>query len=152
MKSEYLGKFKEAVNTFQLFGNRILVERVDMGEAKTAGGIIIVESQKTRPDLQLQKPHIAIVLAIGKGYFDAELYTNSDIMEGKSSGGYVSLEVQPGNIVMLNSSGVMYYSMLPGASNYTANTVGITDEGNVQMVFKDKETFEAYAKIMGGGT
>lgn len=138
MKSEYLGKFKEAVNTFQLFGNRILVERVDMGEAKTAGGIIIVESQKTRPDLQLQKPHIAIVLAIGKGYFDAD--ENS----------YEELEVKPGNIVMLNSSGVMYYSMLPGASNYTANTVGITDEGNVQMVFKDKEAFEAYAKIMGG--
>jgi co-chaperonin GroES (HSP10) len=138
VKSEYLGKFKESVNTFQLFGNRILVERVDMGEAKTAGGIIIVESQKTRPDLQLQKPHIAIVLAIGKGYFDAD--ENS----------YEALEVQPGNIVMLNSSGVIYYSTLPGASSYTANTVGITDEGNVQMVFKDKEAFEAYAKIMGG--
>ena len=138
MTSNYLSKFQEAKQTFELYGNKILVERLDTGEVKTAGGIIIAENSATRPDLKLTKPHVAIVVATGKGYYDSE--TDS----------YLPLELQPGNIVILNSLGVQYYSVLPGSPSYSNNVIGITTEADVQMTFKDVEAFKQYVKIFGG--
>lgn len=135
-KSEYLNKFQEAAKTFQLFGNKILVERLELGEVRTAGGLIVAETSNVRSDLRMQKPHLGVVLATGPGYYDAD------------KGDYQPLDVKPGNIVVISSVGVQYYSLLPGSASYNSNKIGITTEGDVQMAFQDLETFNAYSKIM----
>lgn len=137
-KVQYTEQFKEASKFFTLFGNKLLVERIDIGEVKTQGGIILTEATNTRSDLKLQKPHVAVVLARGQGYYDAE------------KRGYEPLEVEVGNVVLINSVGVHYYSTLPGAAKYSGNKVGITTEGDLQMVFKDIKAFKQYAAAMGG--
>lgn len=135
---QYLNKFKESSNKFTLTGNKILVERLDVGEVKTAGGLFLAESKETRVDLRLQKPHIGIVVAVGQGYFDAE------------KNEYTPLEVKPGNIVVINSIGIQYYSVLPGIASYTNNQLGLTTENDVQLRFDDMESFQTYARIMSG--
>lgn len=135
-KSEFLGKFQKAASTFSLYGSKILVERVEMGEVKTQGGIILAQSGATSAQFKSQMPHIAIVLATGRGYFDAE---------GKT---YEPLEVVPGNVIMINSLGVQYYSTLPGSVNYNNQKIGLTTESDIQMIFKDMEAFEAYVKAI----
>lgn len=136
VKSQYLAQFEQNAKYFKLQGNKILIERIELGEVRTAGGLIIAESPNLRQDLKLQKPHLAVVLAVGTGYYDAE--TRS----------YEPLEVKPGNVVILNANGVQYYSLLPGLANYTANKVGLTTEGDVQLVFDSIEVFETYQKEM----
>lgn len=136
IKSEYLGQFEKAAKHFQLMGNKLLVERIELGEVKTAGGIIIAESSNVRADLKLQKPHIGIVLAVGKGYYDP------------ADGSYDELEIKPGMVIMYNGLGAQYYSVLPGVAGYSNNKVGLTTEADVQAVFASIEEFEAYAKAL----
>lgn len=135
-KSEFLEKFKKAAHTFNLYGSKILIERVEMGEVKTQGGIILAQSGATSAQFKMQQPHIAIVLATGKGYFDADLKA------------YEPLEVVPGNVVMLNSMGVQYYSTLPGSVSYNNQRIGLTTEADIQMIFKDVEAFDEYVKVI----
>lgn len=135
--SEYLAKFEKAQGTFRLYGSKVLVERVEQGEVKTAGGIIIAETSNPHSaQFKMQKPHVAIVLATGSGYFDAEAKT------------YEPLEVRPGNVVMLNSMGVQYYSTLPGSNSYNNQKIGLTTESDIQMIFEDMAAFEAYSKAL----
>lgn len=136
MKSEYLEKFKKAGEFFELYGNKMLVERLDSGEVKTAGGIIISEATNIRADLKLQKPAVCMVLAVGKGYYDS------------SNNSYQPLDTVPGNVVILNSLGVQFYSVLPGSPSYSNNTVGITTEADIQMTFKDMDAYNAYVNSM----
>lgn len=135
---QYLNKFREVSNLFTLTGNKLLIERLDLGEVKTAGGLFIAETSNTRVDLKLQKPHVGVVIAVGEGYFDA------DTKE------YTPLDVKVGNVVIINSIGCQYYATLPGISNYSNNQIGLTSESDVQMRFKDLETFQKYAEGLGG--
>jgi co-chaperonin GroES (HSP10) len=139
MESKYFEKFKSASKLFKITGNKILVERLDLGEIKSSGGLIISDSSNIRADLRLQKGHIALVLAVGEGYFDAD--ANS----------YTPLDVKPGNIVILNQNGAYYFSAVPGATTYTSNTVGISTEADVQFRFEGLEDFKAYSDIMSSG-
>lgn len=136
MEIQYLEAFKKAAAHFELSGNKILIERLELGEVKSAGGIIMVENTKVHPDLKLHKPLIAVVLATGKGYFDA------------SDESYTPLEVVPGNIIILNSNGASFFSVVPGLTNYSANKVGISTESDIQFTFKDLEQYEAYVEAL----
>lgn len=135
-QSEYLNKFKNGSEFFNLLGNKLLVERLDSGEVKTAGGIIVAETSAVRADLRLQKPAICMVLATGNGYYDAD------------KDEYLPLDVKPGNVVILNTMGIQFYSVLPGSPSYTGNTVGMTTEADVQIVFKDTEAYNKYLDAM----
>ncbi len=136
-KSEYLEKFIAAKEHFRLAGNKILIERLDLGEVKTSGGIIISESANLRQDLKLQKPHVGVVLVTGPGYYDS------------ATGKYDPLDLEPGNIIIYNALGAQYYSVLPGVANFSNNKVGLSSDADVQIVFKDMEAFSEYAKIFG---
>lgn len=138
-KIKYLQKYGEAANLFTLTGNKILIERIDLGEVKTAGGLFVAEVPERR-DLKIQRPHVGVVIATGQGYFNEE--TNS----------YTPLEVKVGNVVILNMIGVQYFSVLPGASNYTNNEVGLTTETDVQLRFESVKEFEAYERILQATT
>jgi len=134
--SEFLNKFKKAADKFNLYGSKILVERVELGEVTTKGGIILAHSGAREQQFKSQMPLIAVVLATGKGYFDAD------------SKSYEPLEVRPGNVIMLNSMGVQFFSTLPGSMNYNNQKIGLTTESDIQMIFESMEQFEEYAKVI----
>lgn len=134
--SEFLPKFQKAAGTFKLYGSKVLVERVELGEVKTAGGIILAHSGAKEAQFKMQQPLIAVVLATGQGYFEADSKT------------YEPLEVRPGNVVMLNSMGVQFYSTLPGSTSYNNQKLGLTTESDIQMIFEDMSAFEAYLKAL----
>lgn len=136
MEITYLGTFKKAASYFELSGNKILIERLELGEVKSAGGIIMVENTKMHSDLKLHKPLIAIVLAVGKGYFDA------------TDNSYTPLEVEPGNIVILNANGASFFSVVPGLANYSANKIGLTTESDIQITFKTLRDYEDYVEAL----
>lgn len=134
-KSVYLNAFAKAGKFFTLTGNKILVERLDSGEVKSKGGLILAESPKHVSDLKTQKPLVCLVLAVGEGY------TGDDPTEAK-----LPTDVRPGNVVVLNALGVSFYSIVPGVPSFTDMKLGISSEGDVQMRFDSVEQFEAYAK------
>lgn len=136
MEVQYLEAFKKASKYFELSGNKLLIERLELGEVKSAGGIIMVENTKMHSDLKLHKPLIGIVLATGKGYFDA------------STNDYTPLEIEVGNVVILNANGASFFSVVPGLSNYSANKIGITTETDVQLTFKDMQEYENYVNAL----
>ena len=138
MEVQYLNEFKSAAKLFTLSGNRILVERLDTGEIKSKGGIILAESTAYKSDLKSHKPLVCMVLAVGEGY------TQEDKDEK------IPLDVKPGDVVVLNALGVSFFSTLPGVASYTEMRVGITSESDVQMRFASLEHFEEYTKVFNG--
>lgn len=137
-KPEFLEAFKRTEGTFSIYGSKILVERLDQGEVKTQGGIILAENNFNRAEMKMQRPHIAVVLAVGKGYYNADTNT------------YEPLEVKPGNIIMLNALGVQYYLTVPGLNSYSSNKIGLTTETDIQLIFEDLEAFEKYEQALNG--
>ena len=135
MSSTYLGAFVEAAPNFKLFGSKLLVEQLPIGELKTKGGIILSAPTNAKSNFKTHAPLVCMVLAAGEGY------TND---EGDS----VPLSIKVGNVVITNANGVSFFSTLPGVPNYSDMKVGITTETDVQMVFEGIPEFEAYAKIM----
>lgn len=85
---------------YQLFGARVLVEVLPDPEMKTAGGLIIASKTNQLTDTQENKFTAAIVLAVGKGYYDDE---------GKD----VPLQVSVGQVVEVVRSGLRRYSTHP---------------------------------------
>jgi co-chaperonin GroES (HSP10) len=136
IKLEYDQNFKKANKHFKLMGNKLLIERVELGEIKTKGGLLLGNAANVREDLRIQKPHVGYVLAVGEGYYDAD------------SDKYQPLDVKVGNLVVLNSLGVQYLSTLPGVAGYSGSKVGLTTEGDVQFVFDSKDAFSSYIKAL----
>jgi co-chaperonin GroES (HSP10) len=129
-----LKAFEAAGKHFTLTGNKMLVERLDSGEVKSKGGLILAESPKHISDLKTQKPLVCIVLAVGEGY------TGEDVTAAK-----IPTDVKPGNVVVLNALGVSFYSIVPGFPSFTDMKLGISSEGDVQMRFDSVGEFEQYA-------
>ena len=73
-----------AEKSIQPIGDRVLVEPVE-AETKTAGGIII-------PDTAKSKPQRARVLAIGGGVTEKAISVGDTVLYGKFSGTEVELE------------------------------------------------------------
>ncbi len=136
--SIYLEAFNRASKYFTLAGNRMLVERMDDVEVKTAGGLYLAPASNKRSDLKLQKPLVCVVLATGEGY----------TQEGSEE--KLPLDCKPGNVVILNAIGASFFSILPGMSSYTEERVGLTSESDVQMRFNSIEHFQEYTKALNG--
>lgn len=131
--SKYLGQFADASRHFKLFGAKLLVEKMDPGEVKTAGGLILSAPSHVKGTVKAHEPLVLTVLAVGEGY------TNDE-------GTPIPLTVKPGNIIVCNANGVSFFSTLPGVPSYTEMKVGITTETDVQLLFADANEFDAYTK------
>lgn len=132
--SKYLEQFGVASKHFKLFGSKILVEQLEVGEIKSKGGLILSAPAHAKSTLKKQEPMVCVVLAVGEGY------TNDD-------GASIPLTVKPGNIVVTNLNGVLFFSTLPGVPSYSEMKVGITTESDVQMLFESIEEFNAYVSV-----
>ena len=134
----YTEQFNKVSAQFKLFGSKLLVEQLEMGEIKSKGGLILSAPSHAKSNIKKQEPMVCIVLAAGEGY------TGDD-------GQPVPLTVKPGNVVILNANGVSFFSTLPGVPSYTEMKVGITTEGDVQMCFEGMESFDAYTAVFNEG-
>jgi co-chaperonin GroES (HSP10) len=143
MESKYLEKFKrlqteEAQALYRLQGARVLLEVLPQKEIKTAAGIILsAPKDHVKVTAESFQPQLAIVLLIGAGYVDSD---NNPI----------DMDVKVGNIVMVNELGLRYFSTFPGIVDYTKNTLALTSESEIQMIFENMEKFEQYEAILNG--
>jgi len=143
MESKYLQKFMalrtdEAKALYRLQGARVLIEVLPPKEIKTASGIVLsAPRDHVKVTAESQQHLLGIVLLTGPGYID-------------SDGNPVDLDVVPGNIVMINELGLRYFSTFPGINDYTKNTLALTSEGDIQMIFPDMDAFLKYEALLNG--
>lgn len=136
-KSIYAKAFKQSQSLFKLFGSKMLVERLDMGDIKISkdSDLILATPKHAKSNVKSLEPLVCKVLATGEGY------TLDD-------GSTAPLSIEAGNIVVLNANGVSFFSTLPGIATYSKMLVGITTESDVQLVFASEADFDAYVDCM----
>ena len=139
-ESKYLGVFAEARKHFKMFGGKVLVERLEVGEVKSAGGIILSAPSNVRTEFKHAQPLVCMVLAVGEGYTDDE---------GVAS---IPPSVEPGNVIVVNTNGVSFFSTIPGITSYSNMSIGICVDSDVQLKFNNLEAYEAYAASLQTGT
>ena len=139
--TKYLESFKklqteEAKQLFRLQGARVLIEVLPAREIKTASGIILsAPKDHVKVTAESQQHLLGIVLLTGAGYVDSE---NNPI----------PMDVEVGNIVMINELGLKYFSTFPGIANYTKNTLALTSESDIQMIFPNQEAYDKYEQLL----
>lgn len=139
MESKYLTQFTN-VKDFKLNGARLLIEVMPPEEIKSAGGLIVAAPSGFAKGSTADtcRATLAIVLLIGEGYVDAE-------------GTEYESTVKPGAVVMVNDFSVRTFSTFPGLRSYTANTLAVIDENNIQMQWESLEQFKSYEEKLNNG-
>lgn len=139
MQSKYLAFFRQLKERqpgfYQLFGSRILVEVLPEPEMKTAGGLVIASSSRQITDTQENKFTAAVVIAVGKGYYDDE------------SGEDVALSVKPGQVVEVVRTGLRKYSTHPMlGGQYSGGELATTRESDITGLLAD--SVDEYASVL----
>lgn len=143
MDSKYLDRFRrlqseESTPLYRLQGARVLLEILPPREIKTASGIILsAPKDHVRVTAESHQHLLGVVLMTGAGYVDAD---NNPI----------PMDVEVGNIVMINELGLKYFSTFPGIADYTRNTLALTSESDIQMIFSNEQAFEDYEARLNG--
>lgn len=136
--SRYLAAFKNvdmSALTHELVGDALLVEKITQEEIKTAGGIIMATSSKQVGSISSDLPTFVHVLSVGKGYYNDE------------TGEPVELNVQAGDIVLVGSLSVKWFSMLE-VDGYEPFSIGLSREAEIQLRFKGLEGYQNYFKAL----
>jgi co-chaperonin GroES (HSP10) len=134
-QSKYLNAFKSTatLDSYELVGDAILVERLPPEEKKTKSGIILDTGMdhKQIGTIGADKPQFVHVLAVGKGFYN-------DV-----TGEDVPLSVNPGDIILIGTNSVKWFSLLEIA-NYEPYTIGLSRESEIQLRFKGPDSYEQY--------
>jgi co-chaperonin GroES (HSP10) len=140
MESKYLSKFtrlqKEGAALFKLYGNRLLIEVLPKEELKVGSLYVATNIHNHKTDTTENMATLGVVLLTGAGYYD------------DTTGEDIPLELKPGNVVLLSNYAMKYYSQFPGLADYTQNTIALTREDEVHMVFPDLESFQKIKGIL----
>lgn len=141
LPSKYLEAFKkaksEASDSYTLYGDAILVEKVPEEEVKTASGIYIASSSKTQlGSIADNKPHFVHVLSVGEGFY--------------SETGDVPVSVEPGDIILVGVNSVKWFSHME-IPQYEPFTVGLTRESEIQLKFKGQEAYRKFFEAINSG-
>lgn len=141
MKSKYLKQFEAASSSIRLRGNRILIEPMPKEEIKSAGGLIMAAPETDhRSTLEQNRASLAIVLAVGEGYYDEDTGADSP------------LDINVGNVVLVNAYGLRCYSSFPGVRDYTQDGIAMIRDSDVNAVWETVEAFEAYREKLNSVT
>lgn len=144
MKSEYLKRFK-VDSKGRLHGELIMIEILqDMTsenktERKTAGGIIMTDTDHARSDYVMFKSVLAIVLEVGQGYYDSE------------SGKDIPLERKPGNVVWVSDRSLAYCTTVPGIDEaIPSKRIALTTEGEVKKSWDSLDDYLSDRALLNG--
>jgi co-chaperonin GroES (HSP10) len=105
----------------------LLVERIKPGEVKTKSGLIIADAKHLQVTaITADRPHWAIVLDVGAGFYDDE------------TGEPVPLGVTPGDVVLLGQMSAKYFSTAEVIADYLGldityqpDSIGVVRESEV---------------------
>lgn len=132
MESKYLTQFNNNPHKLPLRGNRVLVEPLPKEEIKTASGIIVAAPKTDhRSTLEQNRAELAVVLAVGSGYYDEE-------------GSDVPVDLAPGNVVLINGFGLRAYSDFPGIADYVQDAIAMIRDNDVHAAWESLEAYKAY--------
>jgi co-chaperonin GroES (HSP10) len=128
----------EGTELYCLRGNNLLVEVIEQ-EVKTASGIIIADDPKQRVGgMSEHRGVIAKVLLAGEGYYDP------DTKEIEP------LDINIGDIVLIPTLSISYYSTFPGLSEPTQNKIGVTLESEVKFYYRGEGALEKAKGLLNG--
>lgn len=131
-ESKYLERFKGMPEEdMSLIGDYLLVEKIELEERKTTGGLIVNHHQiaNYKNTTIMDLPVFVYIVAVGKGYYDEE--TNEP----------VDLTVSAGDICLVGSSSVRWFSDME-INDYQSYELGLTREAEIKLVFKGKKGYE----------
>lgn len=157
-KSRYLGKFaaldKEAPHSYELIGDYLLVEKIKDEEfakkvvtddGRTVSLTISQSARQRQVDsFESGRPMWLRVLAVGKGYFKEV----TDDESGKIVEETVPLSTMPGDLVLVSSISVKFFSVFGELEGYEADTIGLTQEGSVQLRFRGEAGYQAAFSVL----
>lgn len=138
MKSpKHLEAYKAARPYIKLTGNYLIVERVEVGEIKTASGLIAsIDPGNQMNTISASMPLMVHVLAVGEGYLGED-------------GSEAELDTKPGDILMVGKNSVKWFPTLP-LNGYSADSVGITSEAETQIRWSGVDGYERYHRALSG--
>lgn len=119
-------------DVFTLRGPTILVEMIPPEEMKTQGGLIIVG--KDRSDVVTHKLEHGVVLMVGQGTWDDEKRE------------YVSLDVKPGQVVVMPQFSQQVISTWPGLQRPLQNKLALVSAGSILGTYSSQEAFDVARK------
>jgi len=138
-RSRYLERFQALVSesgeAYELIGDIILVEKLKEPERKI-GSIIIADSKHAKSSMgEDTRPRAVLVLAVGKGYYDAE---------GKD----VPLDVSPGDIIFISPHSVQFFSTFGDLADYEPDTIGISRASEIHVRFKQEAGYASSFEVL----
>lgn len=141
-KSKYLTRYKKILKS-NLKGNYLLVELLKEPELKTKSGIILTDNSSNQlGTIHDSLPTFCVVLETGPGYSDGE---TGNIIEG-------SMDCKVGNVILIPRMSVKLFSGIPGLHDYEMETIGITREDEIQMIFNSIEELDKYFEVLNNET
>lgn len=131
---EYFSRFAklqtEGADFFKLRGNKLLVEKMEVVERKTSGGIILAsDSKQLRNNLAETESQVSLVMLVGAGTVDE----NGEIERS---------DIQVGNIIITPPHSTVWYSTFPAIDDPVNNRIGIVHASEVSFVYRDVEAFQ----------
>lgn len=138
IESKYLERFTRLVDNQQIYalrGDRLIVEVLPKAEVKVGSIVFARDERQVRGDTANKQPKLAVVLAVGSGFVGDD---------GES----IDLEYGPGAIIMVSELGLNYFSIFPGVSEFTGNTIALTRDSEVHCFWQNAADFEAYCKLL----
>lgn len=117
---------------FSLIGNLLMVEKLPIEEIKTTSGLVIAGFKDQQNSVVASQPVFMRVVAVGEG-------TINDI------GDELPCDTAVGAIILVGDMSVRWLSHLP-IKGYSANSVGITNESEIQLRFESEEKFQEWKR------
>lgn len=137
--SKYLPKFKKLAEAgkhlYSLRENRIVIEVLAKEELKV-GSLFVAAPDEYKTATSENRDTTALVLMVGEGYYDDKTLES------------IPMDIQPGNIVLLSNYAMKYYSSFPGIVDFTKNTLALTRDTEIHMIWKTQEDYEAYKALL----
>ena len=122
----------EGPDLFKLRGNSLIVEKLELVENKTSGGIILATDQKQALHSMKDKEAVlCLVLMVGSG-FEGEPKT----------------DIEVGNLILAPRFALEYYSTFPGLMGLTKERIGRVNTSEVSFLYKDIEAFEKASQML----
>ena len=116
---------------YRLFGDVILVERIEVKEVKTKSGLVIAQTPEQRLNNYYENACAFVrVLDIGEGYYDSE--DNST----------VPLDCEPGNILLVGEMSTSWFSVFHNLQDYKPNSIGLVRESEIRMRFQNQDALD----------
>jgi len=131
-------KLKESCSdSYTLFGDCILVERIKSKELKTKTGIYLPKKDMpTSNQVKAMTPDYSIfvkVLMVGEGYYDSD----KEI--------HIPLDVKEGDVVLVGQQSVQWFSVFGElADSQHHSKIGITREDQIKLKLKGDKAYDKF--------